>query len=375
MGKIPTWNDFVAHPNYDAFWQKQAMASYLTRVTVPTLNVAGWWDQEDFYGPQKIYRTLEPNDAQKMSFFVAGPWNHGGWMRADGTALGRIKFGSNTSAYYREKIQAPFFAHYLKDKDGWQVPEAITFETGTNAWQTYDAWPPRGLTEERGLYFREDGCLSFDPPPAGDAGAFDSYVSDPARPVPYRPRPVEPTYDSRGSGWRTWLVGDQRFAHLRPDVLSWETEPLKTDITVTGEITARLFASTTGTDSDWVVKLIDVYPEDYPAEPTMGGYQLMIANEVFRGRFHRSFERPEPLVPGQATEFTIDLHAADHRFLKGHKIMVQVQSTWFPLIDRNPQTFVGNIFQAKAADYRPATQRVYRSKAQPSRILLPVRVR
>ena len=227
LGKIPSWNDFVAHPNYDAFWQKQAMASYLTRVTVPTLTVAGWWDQEDFYGPQKIYETLEPNDAQKMSFFVAGPWNHGGWMRADGTALGRIKFGSNTSAYYREKIQAPFFAHYLKDKDGWEVPEAITFETGTNAWQTYDAWPPRGLTEERGLYFREDGLLSFDPPPAGDAGAFDSYVSDPARPVPYRPRPVEPTYDSRGSGWRTWLVGDQRFAHLRPDVLSWETEPLE----------------------------------------------------------------------------------------------------------------------------------------------------
>jgi putative CocE/NonD family hydrolase len=375
LGKIPSWNDFVAHPNYDAFWQKQAMASYLTRVTVPTLTVAGWWDQEDFYGPQKIYKTLEPHDTHKLNFFVAGPWNHGGWMRADGTALGRIKFGSNASAYYREKIQAPFFAHYLKDKGGWEAPEAITFETGTNAWQTYDAWPPRRQTEERGLYFREDGLLSFDPPAAADAGAFDSYVSDPARPVPYRPRPVEPTYDSRGSGWRTWLVGDQRFAHLRPDVLSWETEPLKTDVTVTGEITARLFASTTGTDSDWVVKLIDVYPEDYPAEPTMGGYQLMIANEVFRGRFHRSFERPEPLVPDKATEFTIDLHAADHRFLKGHKIMVQVQSTWFPLIDRNPQTFVENIFQAKASDYRPATQRIFRSKAQPSRILLPVRVR
>ena len=375
LGKIPSWNDFVAHPNYDAFWQKQAMASYLTQVTVPTLTVAGWWDQEDFYGPQMIYKTLEPHDTHKLSFFVAGPWNHGGWMRADGTALGRIKFGSNTSAYYREKIQAPFFAHYLKDKGGWEVPEAITFETGTNAWQTYDAWPPLLLTEERGLYFREDGLLSFDPPAAADAGAFDSYVSDPARPVPYRPRPVEPTYDSRGSGWRTWLVGDQRFAHLRPDVLSWETEPLKTDVTVTGEITARLFASTTGTDSDWVVKLIDVYPEDYPAEPTMGGYQLMIANEVFRGRFHRSFERPEPLVPDKATEFTIDLHAADHRFLKDHKIMVQVQSTWFPLIDRNPQTFVENIFRAKASDFRPATQRIYRSKSQPSRILLPVRVR
>ena len=374
-GKIPSWNDFVAHPNYDAFWQKQAMAPYLTSVTVPTLTVAGWWDQEDFYGPQKIYETLEPLDSRKISFFVAGPWNHGGWMRTDGSALGRIRFGLDASKYFREKIQAPFFAHYLKDKDGWDVPEAITFETGTNAWKVYDAWPPRGLTEDRGLYFREDGRLSFDPPAGDDAAAFDSYVSDPAHPVPYRPRPVEPTYDPRGSGWRTWLVGDQRFAHLRPDVVSWETEPLAEDVTLTGRLTARLFASTSGTDSDWIVKLIDVYPEDYPAEPTMGGYQLMIANDVFRGRFRKSFERPEPLVPGQVAEFAIDLHGVDHRFLKGHKIMVQVQSTWFPLIDRNPQTYVENIFMAKASDYRPATQRIYRSKAHPSRIVAPVRVR
>jgi uncharacterized protein len=374
-GKIPTWNDYVAHPNYDAFWQKQAMASYLTRVTVPALHVAGWWDQEDFYGPQKIYETLEPRDGRGVSFFVAGPWNHGGWMRANGTALGRIKFGADTAKYFREKIQAPFFARYLKDKPGWDVPEAVTFETGTNAWQVYDEWPPRKLTEDRGLFFREDGRLSFEAPAAEEASGFDSYMSDPARPVPYRPRPVEPTYDPRGSGWGTWLVGDQRFAHLRPDVLSWETEPLGDDVTITGKITARLYASTTGTDSDWVVKLIDVYPEDDPVEPAMGGYQLMIANEVFRGRFRTSFERPEPLVPGRVTDFTIDLHAADHRFLKGHRIMVQVQSTWFPLIDRNPQTYVENIFQAKASDYRPATQRVYRSKDHPSSIVLPVRVR
>lgn len=375
LGKIPTWNDYVAHPNYDAFWQKQAMASYLTRVTVPTLNVAGWWDQEDFYGPQKIYETLEPFDGQEMSFFVAGPWNHGGWMGGDGSSLGRIKFGGGTAKYFREKIQAPFFAHYLKDKPGWNVPEAVTFETGTNAWQVYDEWPPRNLTEDRGLYFREDGRLSFDAPATEDDRAFDSYVSDPARPVPYRPRPVQATYDPRGSGWSTWLVGDQRFVHLRPDVLSWETEPLAEDITVTGCIVARLFASTTGTDSDWIVKLIDVYPEDVPAEPAMGGYQLMIANEVFRGRFRSSFEKPEALVPDRVTDFTIDLHGADHRFLEGHKIMVQVQSTWFPLIDRNPQTFVENIFLAKASDYRPATQRVFRSKTYPSHIVLPVRLR
>ena len=375
LGKIPSWNDFVAHPNYDAFWQKQAMASYLTRVTVPTLTVAGWWDQEDFYGPQKIYETLEPHDSGKMNFFVAGPWNHGGWMRSDGSALGRIKFGSNTSKYFREKIQAPFFAHFLKGKGGWEVKEAVTFETGTNAWQLYDEWPPRKLTADRSLYFREGRGLSFEAPTLADAAAFDSYVSDPSRPVPYRPRPVEATYDPRGSGWGAWLVGDQRFVDLRPDVLSWETAPLAEDVTVTGRISARLFASTTGTDTDWIVKLIDVYPGDFPAEPTMGGYELMIADEVFRGRFRASFEKPGPLVPGRVTDFTIDLHAADHRFLKGHRIMVQVQSTWFPLIDRNPQTYVENIFLAKASDYRPATQRVFRSRAHPSHITLPVRVR
>ena len=375
LGKIPTWNDYIAHPNYDAFWQKQAMASYLTRVTVPALHVAGWWDQEDFYGPQKIYETLEPLDRDEVSFFVAGPWNHGGWMRADGSSLGRIKFGANASKYFREKIQAPFFAHYLKDKGGWAVPEAVTFETGANVWQVYDEWPPRKLTADRNLYFGEDGRLSFEVPGGEDGLAFDSYVSDPARPVPYRLRPVEATYDPRGSGWSTWLVGDQRFVHLRPDVLSWETEPLAEDVTVTGRIVARLFASTTGTDSDWIVKLIDVYPSDYPAEPAMGGYQLMISNEVFRGRFRKSFEKPEALVPDRVTDFTIDLHGADHRFLKGHKIMVQVQSTWFPLIDRNPQTFVENIFLAKASDYRPATQRVFRSRAHPSHLVLPVRTR
>jgi len=375
LGQIPTWNDYVAHPNYDAFWRRQAMAPYLDRATVPTLHVAGWWDQEDFYGPQKIYETLEPLDGREVSFFVAGPWNHGGWNRPGGDTLGRIKFGSDTSKYFREKIQAPFFAYYLKDRSGWDIPEAITFETGANEWRIYDEWPPRKLTEDRGLYFREDGRLSFEAPVTTDGAAFDSYVSDPARPVPYRPRPIEATYDPRGSGWRTWLVGDQRFAHMRPDVLSWESEALAEDVTVTGSITARLFASTTGTDSDWVVKLIDVYPEEYPAEPSMGGFQLMVANEVFRGRFRKSFEKPEPLVPGEVSEFAIDLHAADHRFLKGHRIMVQVQSTWFPLIDRNPQTFVENIFLAEASDYRPATQRVYRSGKHASHIVLPVRVR
>ena len=377
-GTIPTWNDFVAHPDYDAFWRRQAMAPYLTRVTVPTLTVGGWWDQEDLYGPQKLYETLEPHDARKESFFAAGPWNHGGWMRADGSALGRIKFGANVSKEFRERVQAPFFAHYLKDKAGWDVPEAVTFRTGANAWQVYGEWPPRARTEDRGLYFRAGGGLAFEPPAAEGEGegeeatGFDAYVSDPARPVPYRPRPIEATYDPRGSGWGSWLVGDQRFVHLRPDVLSWETGPLAADLTVTGRVAAKLYASTTGTDADWVVKLIDVQPEGVGDDPSMGGYQLMVASEVFRGRYRESFERPAPLVPGQVTEFTIDLHAIDHCFLKGHRIMVQVQSTWFPLIDRNPQTFVDNIFLARDSDFRAAEHRVFRTAAHPSRLVLPI---
>ncbi len=371
-GTIPTWNDFVEHPNYDDFWQKQAMAGYLTRVNIPTLSVAGWWDQEDFYGPLKIYNTLEKHDKQRMNFLVAGPWNHGGWARGDGSSLGRIKFESNTSEYYRHKIEAPWFAYWLKDKGSPVLSEAITFQTGSNEWKSYDQWPPVNLTSERQLYFHANGKLSFDPPADNSLRAFDSYISDPANPVPYRQRPVEPTYYFRGSGWPAWLVDDQRFAHQRQDVLSWETETLANDVTITGDLIARLFASTSGTDSDWIVKLIDVYPEDYARDPKMGGYQLMVANDVLRGRFRRSFEKPEPVIPNKVNEYSIDLHQIDHKFLKGHKIMVQVQSTWFPIIDRNPQRFVPNIFKARDSDYIKATQRIYRSKSSPSHIRVSV---
>ncbi len=376
-GKIPTWNDFVNHPNYDEFWQRQAMAGYLKKVNVPMLTVAGWWDQEDFYGPIKIYETLEKNDKQKINFFVAGPWNHGGWAFSGGSSLGKIKFDSNTSQHYREKIEAPWFVYYLKDKGELEITEAMTFQTGANEWKKYDQWPPRNMTADRKLYFHANGKLSFDPPTvaggAVEAGlrAFDSYVSDPANPVPYRPRPIESTYHIRGSGWGAWLVEDQRFAHHRPDVLSWETGPLIEDVTITGNVVAHLFASTTGTDSDWIVKLIDVYPEDYPKDYKMAGYQLMIANEVFRGRFRNSFVKPEPITPNKVNEYVIDLHHCNHRFLKGHKIMVQIQSTWFPVIDRNPQKYVDNIFKAKDADYIAATQRVYRSKTFPSHLAAP----
>ncbi len=371
-GKLPTWNDFVNHPNYDAFWQKLSLVPHLTRVTVPTLNVLGWWDQEDYAGPWKIYYTLEQHDAKKINYVVAGPWNHGGWAGGQGTNLGKINFDSPTSKYFRTNIQAPFFAYYLKDQGTLPFTEAVTFQTGSNQWQTHAEWPPRRQTTERNLYFHDGGKLSFDAPTTANPQAFDSYLSDPARPVPYRPRPIEPTYYFRGSGWFTWQVEDQRFAHLRPDVLSWETEPLTEDVEVTGNLLAKLFASTTGTDSDWIVKLIDVYPEAYEKEPKMGGYQLMVACEVMRARFRRSFAKPEALVAGKVYEYPISLYDANHRFRKGHKIMVQVQSSWFPVIDRNPQKFVPNIYQANDADYQAATQRIFRSKLYPSHIKLPV---
>ena len=390
-GKIPTWNDFAGHPNYDSFWRKQAVNLFLTRPKVPTLNVAGWWDQEDFYGPQKIYETWEKNDPEGLNTVVVGPWNHGGWSRGNGDRLGPIKFDKPTAWQFREKIEVPFFAHYLKDRplkldneldrveadekpssNGHAgLPEVISFRTGANEWKAYDHWPPTAATGRK-LYLREGGRLAFEPPPASETGnpapVFDEYISDPARPVPYYQRPISALY--LNSQWPEWLVQDQRFAHLRPDVLSYETEPLEQDVDVTGPVMARLFASTSGTDSDWIVKLIDVYPEDAP-QP-LAGYQLMIANDVFRGRFRKSYEHPEPIVAGQVEGYAVDLHWADHRFAKGHKMMVQIQSTWFPVIDRNPQKFVPNIFEAKATDYQRASQRVYRAPGQATHLELSV---
>lgn len=385
-GKLPSWNDFVAHPNYDAFWKKQVFATYFKEPTVPTLNVAGWWDQEDFYGPQKIYELLEKNDAKRQNFFVAGPWNHGGWARTDCTKLGPIDFGTNTCGDFRRDIMGAFFRHYLSGvgADSAAIPEARTFQTGTNVWKTYDAWPPKKGFAARKLYFRAGGKLAWEAPTDNDAS--DSYVSDPADPVPYRHRPITATYPH--PEWPVWLTEDQRFVEGRPDVLTFQTEPLTEDVTITGDIVADLFAATSGTDSDWIVKLIDVYPDDLQKQnaPTPGsaapdakwnlsGYELMIADEVFRGRFLKSFENPQPLPANQPQEYRIDLHTNNHVFLKGHRIMVQVQSTWFPLIDRNPQKFVPSIFEAKDADYVRATQRIYRSQGMSSAIVLPVEVK
>ncbi len=368
-GDFPTWTDFVSHPNFDAFWQREALMQYLDRVRVPTLNVAGWWDQEDFYGPVKIYETLEPHDSLHLNYLVVGPWNHGGWRGPSGQKLGNIDFGSATARYFRQNIEAPWFAYWLKNKGTLQLAEATTFESGANAWRSYDSWPPKAGVSPRKLYFGAGGGLSYDPPRAQDG--YDEYVSDPNKPVPYRVRPIPATF-SRGSTWSTWLADDQRFVQDRVDVASWETPPLDADVVIAGDITAHLFASTTGSDADWVVKLIDVYPEHNEADPKMGGYELMVANDVFRGRFRRSFVQPQAIVPGQTNEYVIDLHTQDYRFLKGHRIRVQVQSSWFPLIDRNPQTFIPNIFAAKDSDFRAATQRIYRKAGAASYVQIPV---
>ena len=374
LGKIPTWNDFVAHPDYDEFWKRQTMIPHLRSVKVPTLNVAGWWDQEDFYGPIRIYEALERHDEKGLNYLVVGPWNHDGWSRGAGDRLGPIAFDGSTAKYFREEVQAPWFAYFLKDKGKLDLPEALTFESGSNRWRRWDAWPPVKDTQARRLYFGAEGRLSFDPRVGADDSS-DAYVSDPAHPVPYRQRQIQPTYFAGGSKWPSWLVEDQRFVDDRSDVLSWESAPLEADLAIAGEVTAQLFASTTGSDADWVVKLIDVYPEQNPENWDLAGYQLMVSNEVFRGRYRKGFERPEPIPSGEVLEYSFSLHTQDYTFLKGHRLMVQVQSTWFPLIDRNPQTFVPNIFRAKADDFREARHQIYRSTRHPSNVSIPVVVK
>jgi len=364
-GKLPTWTNFVTQPDYTAFWKRQGFAPWLNRVTVPILNVAGWWDQEDFYGPIKIYELLERHDTAKQNFLVIGPWNHGGWSRGDGSKLGRIDFGSPTAAYYRKNILAPFFAYYLKGQAPGERPEALTFRTGANEWVQHSEWPPKQNINERRLYLQAGRKLSFETPPAGES--FDQYVSDPANPVPYRQRPIQVRV-----GWPVWLVEDQRFVDHRPDVLSWESDTLTEDVTVSGKVIANIFASTSGTDSDWIVKVIDVYPEKYEPDATLSGYQLMIAGDVFRARYLKSFEKPEALTASAIYQYQIGFPANDHTFKRGHRIMVQVQSAWFPVIDRNPQTFVPNIFMARETDFQPATQKIFRSGRHASYIALPI---
>lgn len=367
--KSHSWKAFLEHPSWDSYWQARATQLYLKDTSVPTLIVGGWWDQEDLFGPLAMYKTLERTDRDNQVFLVMGPWNHGGWG-GRARRLGAIDFGSDTGNYFRKEIQAPFFAKLLKDKGNFTPAEATIFQSGANQWKTYDAWPAKNGAK-RELYLHSGGRLSFEKPvqPNGDDG-YDEYLSDPANPVPYRKRPILATY-TQGSTWGAWLVDDQRFAAERADVLEWQSEPLTEDITITGDVIAHLFASTSGTDSDWVVKLIDVYPPDArPAD--MAGYQLMVADEIFRGRYRKSYEKPSALQARQVLPYVIDLRGQNYTFKRGHRIMVQVQSSWFPLYDRNPQTFVPNIFKARPGDFKPATQRVYRSRNYPSHISVSV---
>jgi putative CocE/NonD family hydrolase len=378
--KIPAWNAIVEHPDYDAHNKREAWYTQITGATVPNLNVAGFWDQEDPWGPWKIFHQAEKHDPDRTNLMVGGPWFHGAWHQPVGDSIGLIPLGGHATAReFREQIEAPFFRHYLHgkgDKPAWQ---AKMFQTGSNTWKTYAEWPLRS-SQPTPLYLRADGVLSFEKPTTTLASAYREYVSDPANPVPYRTRPISPTYPN--GDWRRWEVADQRFVDGRPDVLTYTSAPLERDITVTGELAATLMASTSGTDADFVVKLIDVYPENaqpnaWSAEAgpapnayarSLNGYQLPIAMEVRRGRYLASYETPQPLVANKPTSWDIPLREHDHVFLKGHRLMVQVQSSWFPLIDRNPQRFVRSIYDAKASDFAKATQRVYGS----SYVVLPV---
>jgi uncharacterized protein len=366
-GKVPTWEAFVAHPAYDAFWRARAVQRVLQRPDVPTLTVGGWWDQEDRYGPLATYRALERGDTGHRNFLVMGPWNHGGWRRAERRMA---VVDSGTSEGYLHEVEAPWFAYWLKGEGKPTEPEAYVYDAGLKRWRSFDSWPPKAA-ERRSVYLRAGGRLSFDKP-TGSESRFDSYVSDPAHPVPYRPRPVEETYDPRGSRWRTWETEDQRFVEGRPDVLSWVSEPLTEDLLLAGDVTGRLVASTTGRDADWVVKLIDVFPDSLPENWSWSGYQLMVAHEILRGRYRKSFSAPEPLPSNTAVGFTIDLHQQSYTFKRGHRIMVQVQSSWFPLYDRNPQTWVPNIFKAKAEDFRTETHRIWHTPARASRVEIDV---
>jgi putative CocE/NonD family hydrolase len=353
--ELPTWNEFTQHPNYDTFWQKRSAMGYVPYPQTAMLHVGGYFDQEDMNGPQVMYRHMEKKDSFKRNYIVLGPWRHGQWFNGKGDSLGKISFEVKTGEYFRD-LQKKWFDFWLKGIGDGKFDEAYCFQTGSNLWKSYSAWPPREATINK-LYVAPNNKCSFDKP---TSTGYTSYISDPAHPVPYRMPPIEATY-GRGSHWYFWQVEDQRFVSSRPDVISFTSDSLTADLAVTGKIVAHLFASTSGTDADWVVKLIDVYPNSDQKNLLMSQYQLPVAMEVFRGRFRKSFSNPQPLTPNKAEEFVIDLHDVNHVFKKGHQLMIQVQSTWFPVIDRNPQKYVPNIFEAKESDFQKAEQRVYYS--------------
>ncbi len=372
LEQVGFWRKILEHPTYDAFWRDQAVDKILAAqpLAVPVMLVHGLWDQEDIYGDIAVYKAIKPKDKDNTKvFLVMGPWHHGQQIR-EGSSLGAIKFDSDTALYFRQKILRPFLDQYLKDgapKSG--LPPVMAFETGTNQWRRLSTWPT--AEKPTRLYFSNALKLSFDPPKLGDA-EFDEYVSDPAKPVPFRPRPIQPVGYSGRSTWSQWLVDDQREASGRPDVLVYVSNVLTKTVKISGDITANLIASTSGTDSDWVVKMIDVYPDEVAAQPEMGGYQLMVSADIFRGRYRESFETPKAIQSDQPLLYRFALPNANHVFLPGHRMMVQIQSSWFPLYDRNPQTFVPSIFWAKPDDYKKAVQRIYHSPGKESFIELPI---
>ncbi len=379
LGQLPYVRRMHDHPAYDDFWRAQALDEILPRQpqTVPTLWVAGQWDQEDIYGAVAAYEAVSRNDPDHVDHLVIGPWKHGGWA-GDGSALGPVRLDGDTALWFRRHVMLPFLDAHLKTGGAAvDLPPVLAFQTGTNQWQRLDRWPlactPGCATPAQRLYLQPGGALAFTPPVARTAdAASDSYVADPAKPVPYRSRPIRPTY-AKGSTWGQWLVDDQRAFADRTDVLVYQTPPLTAPVAIAGAAVANLVAATTGTDGDFVVKLIDVYPDEYPEKPELGGYQLGIAMDIFRGRYAaRGFGQAEPLVANRPTTLRFALPNADHVFLPGHRIMVQVQSSWFPLYDRNPQTYVPSIFDAKPVDYRKATVTLFHAPREASFVELPI---
>jgi putative CocE/NonD family hydrolase len=380
MEQLGFWNKVAAHPAYDNFWSDQALDKILAKepLVVPTLLVHSLWDQEDIYGAIAVWKAVKPKDtANDKLFLVMGPWHHGQEIE-DASTLGELHFGSDTGLYFREQVLAPFLAHYLKDNSPKQISTVTAYETGTNEWRQLPTWPAgcsEGCTvEPTPLYLEPSLALSFDKPASGNgpSSSYDSYISDPAKPVPFRKRPIQPMGYTGELTWSFWLVDDQREASGRPDVLSFTTDPLTHPVKISGQPVVHLVASTSGTDSDWVVKLIDVYPDEVAGYPHMGGYQLMIAADILRGRYREGFTDAKPIQPNAPLPYKFDLPPANHVFLPGHRIMVQVQSAWFPLYDRNPQTFVPNIMFAEPADYQKAEQRIYHSPDNASYVELPL---
>ncbi|MBI3683116.1 MAG: CocE/NonD family hydrolase [Acidobacteria bacterium] len=364
--QIPYWNEFIQHPDYDDYWKARDVRRGAKNMKPAMMTVGGWFDAEDLFGALRLYDAIEKQGKPPQNMLVMGPWAHGQWGSGPGDRLGHVPFNAKTGEFYRDEIEFPFFLHHLKENGEMKLPKAFMFETGANQWRKFDAWPPKNALP-KSLYLHPEGRLSPEPPAAPHTTAFDEYVSDPNKPVPFTPGIAQ-------SMTREHMLDDQRFAAARPDVLVYQTGPLEEDMILAGPLTPVLHVSTTGTDADWVVKLVDVYPDDFPnPDPnperiTMGGYQQLVRGELFRARFRNSFEKPEPLTPARIDKIQYAMPDVFHNFRRGHKIMIQIQSSWFPLVDRNPQKYVANIYNARREDFVKATHRVYRSPEQPSRL-------